>query len=123
MGLDIAYYGGKGNGGFRAGSYTGYNDWRNRLAELALGMKDRDVWAVEGKVKAFGELIHFSDCEGTLETDTCKKLAKDFRDYAAEIKAKLNLKDNEEDRWFWYLYEQWQEAFESAADGGRVEFR
>lgn len=62
--------------GWRAGSYGGYNAWRRWLAAL-VGTTDKEVW--RGKVPpAFGELINFSDAEGTLGAPTCAKLAKDF---------------------------------------------
>jgi hypothetical protein len=120
MGLDIEYYGAQ-RGRFRAGSYGGYNQWRNRLAQLALGMTDAEVWAKEGVVAAFGELIHFSDCEGTLDCQTCKKLLKDFDDNAGVICKQLDMQD-EEDRWWWDKYEEWHEAFKAAAKDGRVVF-
>lgn len=31
-------------GGFRAGSYSGYNEWRDWLSNTMLGMSAREVW-------------------------------------------------------------------------------
>ena len=128
MGLDIVVYqDGKRIKSFRAGSYSGYNHWRNRLAQLALNMTDHAVWAKQGKVKAFGRLIHFSDCEGTIDTVDCAALAQDFDNYAEEIKAKLDLThpDNayNEDAMFWHLYQEWQDAFNTAKQNGELHFR
>lgn len=74
--------------GFRAGSYSGYNAWRRWLASV-VGTTDKAVW--DGHVPpAFGELIHFSDCEGTLKSEVCAKLAKDFDDW--RVRAALGSK-------------------------------
>lgn len=98
---------------FRAGSYSGYNAWRNELAVLAGFKSDRDAWdATEGP---FWELICFSDCEGTIGSIVSKKLAQDFADY----QEKADLVDDE---WFKSKYAEWRAAFEMAADNGAVDF-
>ena len=97
---------------FRAGSYGGYNRWREELAEL-VGTTPKKVWAGEVP-SAFGELINFSDCEGTLKSEVCAKLAKDFAEYQGRA-----------DRiggYFLDSYNHWREAFELAANGGAVDF-
>ena len=124
--LKEGYYTYDQRGSFRAGSYSGYNQWRNRLAQLALNMTDQEVWNKNGQVEAFGELIHFSDCEGTIGPEICAKLAKDFQNYSAKIKAQLNIKENDtgfdDDTYFWEKYQEWQKAFETAANTGAVWF-
>lgn len=76
--------------GFRAGSYSGYNDWRERLAKLAgypatetesasfgsRSLHSAACW--NGANGVFSELIDFSDCEGTLGPEVSKKLLSDF---------------------------------------------
>jgi hypothetical protein len=115
--------------GFRAGSYGGYNAWRNDLAKLA-GYKaqpydpyDRndvkvmryDAGAWEATSGPFWELITFSDCEGTIGTDACKKLAKDFADFQAAAEATS-------DEWFLSRYNDWRAAFDLASNNGAVDF-
>lgn len=112
---------------FRAGSYSGYNFWRDKLAEMA-GYPQSSyeqygkewpsyaatVWQ-NPKPGPFMELINFSDCEGIIGPDTSAKIAKDF----AEFQSKA---DAHTDDHFRRLYAEWRKAFEMAADGGAVEF-
>ncbi|OMF32348.1 hypothetical protein [Paenibacillus peoriae] len=93
--------------GFRAGSYSGYNWWREKLAGFA------------GKV-AFQELIEFSDCEGVIGPVVSAKLAKDFETY--EEQAKQYSSTIEAGEWWFEKYQTWKMAFEMAADGGAVDF-
>lgn len=88
---------------FRAGSYSGYNEWRDILA----------TW----KPKAFKLLVNFSDCEGFINSEICAKLAKAFAKHAPNAhKAFRN-------EWDLQLYSRFQDAFELASHGGCVEFR
>lgn len=112
---------------FRAGSYSGYNGWRDQLAKLA-GYPSTDhpsphqkgesshaayVWKnhPEGP---FAELIDFADNEGTLGTKVCQKLLQDFKEFEAKAK--------QEDGYFWAKYQEWTKAIELAADNGAVAF-
>jgi hypothetical protein len=113
-----------GSNGFRAGSYSGYNKWRNWLCNVIHGIRPRALWE-EFKVdpakwhgKPFVELIHFSDNEGIFGPDTSAKLAKDFLAHYAKVEAGAQ-PDH------FRLYRQFQHAFEVAsADGqGCVQFR
>jgi len=65
---------------FRAGSYSGYNKWRDELARRALDLPAATVWEDPSRfVEApFFELINFSDCEGTIGPDAASDLATDF---------------------------------------------
>jgi len=125
-------------GSFRAGSYSGYNYWRNELAILIGYDNDENVWkdnsfdpikiynnrkdklkSINGEkielVKPFLELIFFSDCEGVIGPDVSKKLYDDFCNY--ENIAKLHPDKN-----FYDLYLKWKEAFKVASDNGAVCF-
>ncbi|WP_339259542.1 hypothetical protein MKZ12_07140 [Paenibacillus sp. FSL R5-0713] len=94
--------------GFRAGSYSGYNWWRQKLSEFAEG-------------DAFRELIEFSDCEGVIGSVVSKKLAADFAEFENEAKEYAGKIETGE---YWFkMYGIWKEAFEMAADGGAVNFR
>jgi len=98
---------------FRAGSYGGYNRWREWLASLVDTTPQR-VWAGE-KPAAFGELILFSDCEGTIGPVVAARLAQDFAAY--ETKAAES-----GDEWFMQVYRDFKLAFEMATDRGAVSF-
>ena len=113
---------------FRAGSYSGYNRWRDELAKLAgykavwhkapydkTGEESHAAGAWEAAEGPFWELINFSDCEGFIGPKTSAKLALDF----AEFQPKA---DAVEDPWFRDLYARWREAFEVASNGGAVDF-
>lgn len=99
---------------FRAGSYGGYNAWREQLAQLVGHKTARDVWGCP-QPGPFVELINFSDCEGTIGPETSKKLAQDFSDFQ-------HIADAHDDEWFIDRYNLWRKAFEMAADNGAVEF-
>lgn len=110
--------------GFRAGSYGGYNAWRNQLAKLA-GYPEgtyreygRDwpshcVACWDGAEGPFSELIHFSDCEGVLGAAVSKKLAADFAAFDDAAKATG-------DEHFYALFREWRKAFDMASNGGAV---
>lgn len=112
--------------GHHAGSYGGYNRWREQLAELAgwaLISYERygRMWPSHAASTytatggPFWELILFSDCEGTIGAATAAKLAKDFADHQAKA-------DAHTDEHFRNKYTEWRAAFELAADGGCVRF-
>lgn len=118
--------------GFRAGSYSGYNVWRNELAKLAgytpIEARRHDFGALELRHDSaaseqgsgpFFELIHFSDCEGIIGPLVSEKLFKDFCEF--EEKAK-NHESAFKER-FYDLYKEWKTAFEYGSDNGVVEFR
>lgn len=99
---------------FSAGPYSSYNRWRDELAQLAGYTSARAVWA-DPRPGPFVELIHFSDCEGTIGPTTSAKLARDFA-------AQQPSADAHPDPGFRSRYALWREAFDLAADGGCVRF-
>lgn len=103
--------------GFRAGSYSGYNQWRATLAEFAASI-------FTGGRLPFGELIDFADNEGAIGTATSARLAEDFATHqaSAEEWASWTPTVSAHGGWFINLYGQWRKAFEMAADGGAVDF-
>lgn len=118
-------------GDFRAGSYSGYNEWRELLAKLT-GKTARGIWIEEQKSCAsdthqtpnrgpFVELINFSDCEGTIGPRTCAKLAKDFQDWRERAEKFAQSLGGENGQYFMRKYSAWQEAFETAANEGCVD--
>lgn len=101
----------------RAGSYSGYNAWRDELAQRAGYVSARHVWATT-PAGPFVELIDFTDCDGIIGPVVSAKLAKDFAEHEAAIEAA----SNDPDSWFMDKYREWRRAFEMAADGGAVDF-
>ena len=120
--------------GFRAGSYSGYNAWREMLAKMAgypalpvdrygTGNIDfrHDAGAHAAGSGPFFEMIWFTDCEGVIGPVVSRKLAEDFRQWdekAQQFSAAI-------DGWsghFYRLYLEWKIAFEMAADDGAVSF-
>ena len=99
---------------FRAGSYGGYNQWRDMLCMTMRGMSANAFWADE-KPGPFTELISFADNEGFIGPVVAAKLAKDF----AENQERA---EKTGDEWFVGRYRDWRKAFEMAADGGAVSF-
>jgi len=126
---DRAVYSAEDSMGFRAGSYGGYNAWREELAKLAgypltdytiYGRTERrhDAGAWAASAGPFWELINFSDCEGIIGPVVSEKLAKDFAEFDERAKAHAASRND----WFYPLYQTWRQAFDMAADGGAVDF-
>ncbi len=121
---------------FRAGSYSGYGEWRNLLARVALNLTDEQVWnrVDSGESYAsipFGELINFSDADGVIGPVAAEKLYNDFVNLEEDVMAQLDryyLKfedfevDGETYHWFKHKYNDWKEAFRIASDNGAVIF-
>ena len=121
---------------FRAGSYSGYGEWRDLLARLALDMGSEGVWnkidSGEGYSEIpFSEVINFSDADGVIGPVASKKLYNDFVNYEKDIIKKLDryyLKfedfeiDGETYDWFKHKYKDWKEAFRIASNNGAVIF-
>jgi hypothetical protein len=110
---------------FRAGSYSGYGEWRNTLARIAgyLPVPDNhrgksemrhDAAAWNATGGPFWELINFSDSEGSIGAKVSARLLEDFRQYLPQAKI--------EGDGFLEKYNEWMRAFELAADSGAVRF-
>lgn len=107
---------------FRAGSYSGYNAWRNDLARQFNPYGPGKGTGRPGDVTApdpaepFYELIWFADNEGSIGPAAAADLLADFRQHAAEYRP------GEGGDWFRKKYADWTTAFELAAAGGLVDF-
>lgn len=100
--------------GFRAGSYKTYNEWRNDLARLIGFIDQQQVWKTKSLVP-FGELINFSDRDGSIGYIVASKLAKDFLEYdqlAKEVSIPF----------FYEKYQDWKRACEIASKSGAIIF-
>ena len=101
---------------FRAGSYSGYSDWRNWLARVAGYQDANEVWSKK-QLGAFVELINFSDCEGTIGPIIAAKLAKDFKEYEEKAKAIKDQLPFALERYY-----DWKKCCEIAAKKGAIKF-
>lgn len=105
--------------GFRAGSYSGYNAWREQLSLLANGMAPRQIWEQHDdpaiQALPFFPLICFSDCEGVIGSVAAQRLAADFAAFQQRA-------EHQEDTWFIEKYREWRRACELASDNGFIEF-
>lgn len=99
---------------FSAGSYGGYNNWRDMLARM-VGHASAEVAWRNPSPGPFMELINFADNEGTIGSDVSRKLADDF-----EVWQKTA--DQHPDEYFRRMYALWRRAFETAGCGGAVCF-
>jgi hypothetical protein len=112
---------------FDAGSYTGYNVFRDMLSTAFLGVEATTVFKdPEQYVDApFFELINFADNEGAIGPDAAADLVKDFEDgrshWADYVVAKLS--DHAmKSRYYLEKYEDWAHACRLAADHGLIDF-
>jgi hypothetical protein len=106
---------------FRAGSYGGYNDWRNILSEVMLGIAPDIVWTNSAKFKGqpFYELIDFADNEGIIGPRTSMKLSLDFETEREKMANRARQRFQ-----FWILgtYDHFHKAFKLASDNGVLKF-
>ena len=109
--------------GFRAGSYSGYNYFREILSEAVLGVSPEVVWKEPAKYQdsAFYELINFADNEGILGTEVCCKLAGDFAANRLTFVeyVEVNVADSD---YFITKYEEWTKAVDLACCNGFIQF-
>lgn len=111
---------------FRAGSYGGYNEWRNALALLGAGIRADEMWADPDKYQdyPFFLLINFADNEGSIGPNAASLLDMQFAVGRTEIdqKARAHFTDDHEYEWFMDKYDDWAEAFKLARENGMVYF-
>ena len=109
---------------FRAGSYSGYNQWRRVLSQTMLSVSPDQVWANpdEWKDTPFFGLINHSDCDGAIGGPVAKSLYQDFVRYKHKAAAYQGVPENEDTGWFLEVYDDFLRAFELAADDGILVF-
>jgi hypothetical protein len=103
--------------GFRAGSYTGYSEWRKDLAARFNPYRDGGPPSSEGP---FYELLWFADNEGVIGQLAATNLLISFREHEVEYRAAHQ--DISDGDWFIARYADWMRACELAADGGLIDF-
>lgn len=101
---------------FRAGSYTGYNQWRDWLSDVVGVPRAGNGRPNEGP---FVELIHFADNEGFIGPKTAAELVEDFAAWRPRAVAAAPAEDG---AYYVEKYDAWAKAFAIAAKGGAVQF-
>ncbi len=109
---------------FRAGSYSGYNQWREWLAQFAHGVPASVLWKSWSKFqgKPFVELIDFTDCDGRIGATVAAKLAADFKTHADRAKEFAATLGEGEGEYFLEVYADFTTALELAARNGALIF-
>lgn len=113
------FYAAAHEGGFRAGSYSGYNRFREVLCQSVVGVKPSIVWDNPKNFEnaPFFWLINFSDCEGSISGKAARKLAKDFAEHREVFMSAPGAVDWAD------VYDKFAEAFKVAAENnGYVDF-
>src|SRR4051794_40853728 len=100
---------------FIAGCYSRYNRWLEQLGRLA-GIPCIDLFWQSPRPAPFAELLNFTDCDGTIGTAVCEKLAGDFAAWAGQAA-------HHTERYFRERFVFWRHAFDLASQRGCVVFR
>jgi hypothetical protein len=132
---------------FRAGTYSGYNMFRDILTFCTSGVPSSSFWENEDLYQGnpFFELINFSDCDGAIGPEYSSRLYDDFvqnrKRFIANLRQEidyskvttdplalepeffldLNLSEDSID-YYIEQYDNWTRSFELAKDCGIVEF-
>ena len=101
--------------GFRAGSYSGYNRFRNELCLVSNNISAEKLWNSENENLKFYWFVNFTDCDGYIGTSYCKILYDEFYKYEKGIKLIL-------DKYYHQTYDNFKEAFRLGANNGLVDF-
>jgi hypothetical protein len=120
--LKEGWYDNDGDFHFRAGSYSGYNHWRDTLCRAIHGIEATSLWANAKKFegKDFFELINFSDCDGQMGPEVSEKLYQDFANPLNRKKLLDYLKENKilDDDFYEANYDDFMNAFDVSRKSG-----
>lgn len=121
--LATGFYESERAGSFRAGSYSGYSRWREQLCQAVHGVEPKVLWESpdDWKGKSFVDLIHFSDCEGTISGNAAKRLAMDFSEHRDAFVTHVALVGDVYEKWTVDRFDLFAKA-EVAQNGGYVVF-
>ncbi|SOK58627.1 hypothetical protein [Yersinia phage fHe-Yen9-04] len=121
---------------FRAGSYGGYNSWRNELAFIVCKLNNLSstlpsdtknlysniIWNLpENNNIPLYKFINFSDCEGIIGTEYCNIIYKELLSIETEFKSHNYMFDdayNHNNK----LFDNWLLAFKMGSENGCVSF-
>lgn len=99
--------------GFRAGSYSGYGEWRDLLCQYVYeDKKGRELWELaktdpeKAQDVPFYELINFADNEGTIGSEAAKDLHLDFQGHLNIVRPKMEKLAT----WHAQSYDSWLKA-------------
>ena len=108
--------------GFEAGSYSGYNEFRDELSELALGISADKLWTNPDPHmgKPFVELLLIPPYANAIGPVTSAKLLKDFNCYLAAARKRWRSKST---AWLLENYMDFRRAFQIAKGNGFVVLR
>jgi len=120
MGLDITV----GDYGFRAGSYSGFAEFRAVLAKHALnitlnsmigfGEKGGNSWeTINSGLKV---LLDHSDCDGEIYPNQAMDLLNALKAYKAESGRKKAMKKEDDNDWYWEKIDEWISACKASID-------
>lgn len=124
----------------RAGSYSGYGNWRNELARVVCKVHNIEPINVDpykkhddnGRDRTFSEtiwnlpsdttiplykFINFSDCEGFIGTEYCKIIYQELLDIENNFK-----EENSNNEYFIRKFDEWLIAFEYGSENGCIQF-
>lgn len=104
-------------GGYHA-SYTNYESWLEKLAQLALGVSRKYVLAHAAHFQTetpFGLLLTYSSVEDFIGLNHSRCIAADFAQYAKQLNQKLSCGADE--RWLQGYKQLWQAFTIGAAQG------
>ena len=112
---------------FRAGSYSGYNQFRNLLCLAVHGISADEFWNSKNwDEEEFGALIDFSDCEGTICYSVAAELYRSFKDNRKRFKEYIESPEadlsREDQIYFMEKYDEWRLATDIASDEGLLIF-
>ena len=112
---------------FRAGSYGGYNQFRNLLCWAIHGICVEDFWNSRNwDEEEFGALLDFSDCEGTMCYSVVAELNRSFKNNKKRFREFLKSKESDisldDVQYFMEKYDDWTKATEIASDKGLLIF-
>jgi hypothetical protein len=113
---------------FSAGSYGCYNDFRRDICLCVNGVHPQEIWENPDKWRKspLFELINFSDCEGRIGPEVCKKLLNEMKEnYLNFIKFLVDSYseyDIHSIEYYKIRYENFIKCFEIASENGVVIF-
>jgi hypothetical protein len=112
--------------GFRAGSYSLYNDFRELLCQATIGIPLGDLLMdpIRYVDAPFFELLDFADNEGTIGPVAARALSADFAAGGGTVLPAILIaaSDDEDGAEFAGLWENLTIAFDLASNGGLVLF-
>jgi hypothetical protein len=116
--------------GFRAGAYSGYNQFRRDLSLGVNGVTAQEIWDNEEKYSSLPlyEIINFGDNEGCFGPSVSRKLHTDFVNNRGKFELHMlglceGVSESMHFKRIMEIYDDFTLAFEIASDSGILNFR